>query len=126
MLSFLMVFRSLFQALRRGWHDPQFRGLLYLTLGLLLAGTFFYHRVEGWKLFESLYFSVVTLATVGYGDFSPQTAAGRVFTIFYILIGLGILVGLATQIATHAAAARADRLSSRHRGAGPKSRPAAG
>ncbi len=65
MLSFLVVFRRLFQALRRGWADPQFRGLLYLALGLLVAGMFFYHRVEDWTLFEAFYFSSRARITSG-------------------------------------------------------------
>ena len=77
-----MVFRRFFQGLRRGWAEPQFRGLLCLSVILLLAGMFFYHRVEGWTLSQSLHFAVLTLTTVGYGDSTPQMTAGRAFTIF--------------------------------------------
>ena len=106
MIAFVVVFRKLFAALREGFKDPAFRGILQLTLILLLTGTIFYARVEGWRILTSLYFSVITLTTVGYGDFTPHTAAGRIFTIFYVLIGLGIVISLATQIATHAAQRR--------------------
>jgi hypothetical protein len=61
--------------------------------GLLLAGVLFYTRVEKWSLLDAVYFCVVTLATVGYGDITPTTDAGRIFTIFYIVIGLGIIGG---------------------------------
>ena len=44
--------------------------------------------MEGWNLLDSLYFSVVTLTTIGYGDLSPSTAASKIFTIFYIFVGL--------------------------------------
>jgi voltage-gated potassium channel len=126
MLSFLVVFRRFFQALARGWRDPQFRGLLYLAMGLLLAGTFFYHRVEDWTLFESFYFSVLTLTTVGYGDFTPQTVAGRAFTIFYVLIGLGIVVALMTQLASHLMEAHAVSRARRRGETGPTAQPSAG
>ena len=43
--------------------DPGFRALLTLTLVLLLVGMFFYRQAEGWTLFQSLYFSVITLTT---------------------------------------------------------------
>jgi hypothetical protein len=46
-----------------------------------------------------LYFCVVTLATVGYGDFAPRTSFGKVFTIVYILIGAGVFVVLAAELA---------------------------
>lgn len=102
MFAFAVVFRKLFAALRSGWHDPAFRGVMQLTLVLLLTGTVFYARVEGWTLFQSLYFSVITLTTVGYGDVAPVTVAGRAFTMGYVLFGLGIVVALAAQIAGHA------------------------
>ena len=126
MLSFLVVFRRLFQGLRRGWREPQFRGLLYLTIGLLLAGMLFYHRVEDWTLFEAFYFSVLTLTTVGYGDFTPQTGAGRAFTIFYVLVGLGIVVALMTQIAGHVVAAHVVTRDRRKGDSGPNAEPSAG
>ena len=115
MLGLLVVFRSLFRAIRRGWSDPAFRGLLFLTLMLLLAGMLFYRQVEHWTLLQALYFSVITLTTVGYGDFSPKTGAGQVFTMLYLLIGLGIIIGLITEIATHAAQVQAERIEGRWR-----------
>lgn len=115
MLGLLVVFRNLFRAVRRGWKDPAFRGLLVLTVVLLVAGMFFYRRVEHWTLLEALYFSVITLTTVGYGDFSPQTRIGRGFTVFYVLIGLGIVIALITQIATHAARIQTERIEDRRR-----------
>ncbi|MDT2754620.1 potassium channel family protein [Enterococcus pseudoavium] len=64
------------------------------VLFILLIGTFFYHNVEGMTYLDALYFSVITLATVGFGDLSPQTAVGKIFTIGYVLIGVGILTAL--------------------------------
>lgn len=126
MLAFLVVFRRFWLALRRSWAEPQFRGLLYLTILLLVAGMFFYHRVEGWTLLNALYFSVLTLTTVGYGDFSPHTNVGRIFTIFYVLVGLGIVLALLSQIASGAMADRADRLRRRRGGGGVAAGPSTG
>jgi voltage-gated potassium channel len=66
--------------------------IIYLLLFILVAGTLGYHFIEGWSLFDSLYMSVITLATVGYGEIHPLTTAGRVFTIFLILGGMGIIL----------------------------------
>lgn len=125
MLSFLVVFRRFWQGLRRSWGDPQFRGLLYLTAVLLVAGMLFYHRVEDWSLLEGLYFSVMTLTTVGLGDYYPHTGAGRVFTMLYVLMGLGIVLALLAHIATGAAAAHAERPRRRRGGTGSTAAPSA-
>ncbi len=102
--GFVVVFRRLFRAVKRGLAEPGFRGLLGLAIVLLAVGMVVYHRAEGWTLFQSLYFSVITLTTVGYGDFSPATFVGRLFTIFYVLAGVGIIVALVSEIASQAAA----------------------
>ena len=78
----MVFFRAIISFLK----DEQYRDLLITSIFILLVGTFVYHHLEGWDYIDSLYFSVITLTTVGYGDFSPQTSGGKVFTIFYIFI----------------------------------------
>jgi voltage-gated potassium channel Kch len=68
-----------------------YRILLVAVLVLLTIGTVFYHLVEGLSWINAYYFSVVSLATVGYGDFAPHTNAGKIFTTFYIIFGVGLL-----------------------------------
>lgn len=65
----------------------------YLTAaaGLILLGTVFYSLVEGWHPLDAAYFCAITLATVGYGDLVPVTRLGRLLTMVYIIIGLGLL-----------------------------------
>ena len=46
-----------------------------------------------------MYFSVATISTVGYGDLTPQSDIGKIFTIFYMLVGIGLFVALVTQLA---------------------------
>jgi len=60
--------------------------------GLIGLGTATYHYLEGWTWIQSFYFSVVTLATVGYGDLHPTTDLSRLFTAVYILLGVGIVL----------------------------------
>lgn len=58
-------------------------------------GATFYHFVEKWNWINSFYFTVITLSTVGYGDFTPQTNAGKIFTIGFIFIGVGLFIAVA-------------------------------
>ncbi|MEL6205722.1 MAG: potassium channel family protein [Pseudomonadota bacterium] len=79
--------------------EPKVRFLFGLTFSVIATGAVFFHYVEGWAWIDSFYFSTVTLATVGYGDFAPVTAAGKLFTMFYVVIGIGIFVALGAALA---------------------------
>lgn len=74
-----------------------FRILALLTI-ILLIGVFGYHVIEGWSLFDALYMTVITLATVGYGETHPLSISGRVFTMFLIMGGMGIILYGVTEI----------------------------
>mgnify|MGYP001588769398 CR=1 FL=1 len=78
-----------------------YRELLFTTFIVISGGTFAYHYLEGWSWVDSAYFSVVTLTTVGFGDFAPQTDGGKVFTIFYIIMGIGIILSFINTLYEH-------------------------
>jgi voltage-gated potassium channel len=99
MIPILMVFVGFWFTMRSSLDDPRFRALLFNVVLMLTFGSIFYWRVEGWSLFNSLYFCVITLCTVGYGDFTPQTTLGRGFTIFYVLLGIGLIVAFVSYFA---------------------------
>jgi len=76
--------------LMRGLHRSfkhLFLAVAYI-LFVLAVGTVGYTHFENLQPLDALYFSVVTLSTIGYGDISPQTYAGKVFTIFFIPLGV--------------------------------------
>jgi voltage-gated potassium channel len=78
--------------------DKGSRPVFYWAGSILLLGTFAYHWLEGWSYLDSLYFCVISLATIGYGDLAPTTPEARLFTIFYVINGIGILVALFDRI----------------------------
>jgi voltage-gated potassium channel Kch len=82
--------------------DRQFVSLAALAAVAIVSGTGFYSLVEGLRFVDALYFSVITLTTVGYGDFAPETDAGKLFTAVYVLVGVGILLAFVTTVAAKA------------------------
>jgi voltage-gated potassium channel len=88
------------RTLGRAWNrSGDFRVLVYLVVLLLLGGTVFYSIVEEWSLLDSFYFSATTLTTVGFGDLVPQTALGKLGTVLYLFVGLGIIGGFINKVA---------------------------
>ncbi len=99
MTSFFITLFRFILAFIRGLHDPEFRTLFISLLALLISGTIFYSTVEKWGIVDSLYFCVMTLSTVGYGDLHPTTDFSKIFTIIYLIIGAGLFVGFITKVA---------------------------
>ena len=113
MIPFFLVIQQFARAVRHAWKDPAFQFLAMVTAGVLAAGTIFFHSVEKWSWLDSLYFCVITLATVGYGDFSPKTDLGKIFTMVYIFIGIGLLVGIFTRLAEAVVSTQRDQVEKR-------------
>lgn len=84
----------------------QLRGVGLAAVGVLCFGATFYHFTENLKWLDAFYFSTITLTTVGYGDIVPTTDAGKFFTIFYVIIGIGIIATFANLIIKQAVAKR--------------------
>jgi hypothetical protein len=87
----LVFLRRLGRALHWMAGHRESRRTMIAAVVMLAAGSVFYRLVEGWAWLDALYFCVVTLATIGYGDLAPKTGAGKAFTIVFVLIGIGIL-----------------------------------
>lgn len=65
-----------------------------IALLTIVVGSVFYHYVEDFSWVDAYYFTIGTMFTVGYGDFAPVTELGKIFTTFYMVVGVGIIGGL--------------------------------
>jgi voltage-gated potassium channel len=73
---------------------------LYLVVFtvLLSVGILGFMFLENLSLMDSIYFSVVTMATVGYGDIHPQSAVGKILAMILIVGGVGTFLGVVASI----------------------------
>jgi hypothetical protein len=78
--------------------DTQSRAVLIYALGTILVGGYAFHQVEGWSIFDAMYFMIIAMTTIGYGDYTPVTSWGKVLTIFFGLNGIVVLLALYDRI----------------------------
>ncbi|HEX8392820.1 MAG TPA: potassium channel protein [Longimicrobium sp.] len=77
---------------RAALEDPlrQFQLSLAVLILLVAVGTVGYHLIERMGWINALYMTVITVATVGFGEIEPLTATGRMFTMGLIVLGVGV------------------------------------
>ncbi|UKM63708.1 potassium channel family protein [Flavobacteriaceae bacterium GSB9] len=78
--------------------DSEFRFLFLFVIFLLIGSTLFYYQYENWLVIDALYFSVMTMSTVGYGDFVPNTVTSKIFTIIFTFLSIGAFVALTANM----------------------------
>ena len=98
---FAVIYRFIIVAIET-IRDHEFRTLGFLMAFMLILGTVFYTNVEQLRPIDALYLSAITITTVGYGDITPKTDIGKIFTIGYLFVGIGILLSFVNVIANHA------------------------
>jgi len=91
--------RSLWQRVHTGLQDPVKQLLVSLLLILLIIamGTVGYMVLEGADWFDALYMTVITVATVGYGEVIILDRSGRAFTMLLIILGVGAVAWAFTR-----------------------------
>src|SRR5258708_21966312 len=68
------------------------RNAVLAVLAAVMLGTIALHFIEGWSLLDSLYASTQIVTTVGFGDVTPRTTAGRIFSTVFMLVGVGVVL----------------------------------
>lgn len=80
----------------------QFRMAGIAAMSLLTIGAVFFHYVQKLSWLDAFYFCTISLATIGYGDITPTTPAGKIFIMFYVIIGIGIIATFANLVVRRA------------------------
>ena len=62
-----------------------------ITLAIILFGSWGFMAIEGWDFLDSLFMTVITLTTVGFGEVHQLSPVGRLYTIFLVFAGVGFL-----------------------------------
>ncbi len=91
----------------------KFKWVLATALSVIATGTVFYHFFMPLRWIDSIYFSVVTITTVGYGDIHPTNDITKIFTIFYVLVGVGIIAASLNILVRIAAQRQAKKIKSK-------------
>lgn len=86
-----------------------FRMVVIAFVAVVLSGTIFFHLVEKWRWLDSIYFVIVTMSTVGYGNIVPETDSGKVGNMVLIILGIGIFGVFINQFLKYQALRRLER-----------------
>ena len=71
------------------------RRILFALVAVVIAigfGAAGFYLIEGWSILDSLYVAAQTVTTVGYGDLTPATRNGRIFSTVFMLAGVGVVL----------------------------------
>ena len=117
MSRFVPRFTRLRELADAAWSDVELRALLFIFLFQIALGTVAFSIIEDWSLFNSLYFCVVSLTTVGYGDLTAESTGGRALTMIYLLFGTGLVVTFVSKLASLRMNVRVSRTAARVRDA---------
>jgi len=66
--------------------------IVALVFVVMAIGAIFYHLMEGWDWLDSFYFATITLTTIGFGDLHPTHDLSKVFTMFYAVGGISLML----------------------------------
>jgi voltage-gated potassium channel len=87
-----------------------FRIIVIAFVAVVLIGTIFFHIIEKWDWLDSIYFVIVTIATVGYGNLVPVTDVGKIGNIILIIVGIGIFGVFVNQLVKYQGLRRIERM----------------
>ncbi|WP_287583409.1 potassium channel family protein [Candidatus Borrarchaeum sp.] len=96
----VVIIGHLKRAVRKFTKTDFFKAFIYIIVAVSIA-TIGFSYLEGRSLADSFYWAVITLTTVGYGDITPATSAGRIFVVFVSILGIGMVAIFAGTFASY-------------------------
>lgn len=106
LLRFVRLFRAgariarFFKISKRFLNTNGFKFVVIATVGMIIASAILMVIVEDMPFPDGLWWSFVTVTTVGYGDIAPVSLAGRVLAIILMLFGIGLIGALTSTVTT--------------------------
>lgn len=88
----------IFQELLGKTLRPRLFFVAAISIGILLFGTGGYMVIEGWSVLDSLYMTIITMSTIGYGEVNVLSDYGRLFTIVLIVVGVVVASYVVTTV----------------------------
>jgi hypothetical protein len=64
-------------------------GAILLFFSIVVIGAAIIGSIENWDYLNSFYMMMMTATTIGFGDITPHTGAGKMFVSFYSLLSVG-------------------------------------
>ena len=100
--------------------------LVYLSFGVLIysfnRGDFVANETH--PVVDALYFCIVTMCTIGYGDITPNSTATKLFSVLFVLVGFGFIDILLTGMVSYVLDLQENYLLRNVKGVGEKKEPA--
>jgi len=95
----MQIYATLFRAVITAFRNTRVQALMLICALIALVQAAIFVWLEGWRFLDAFYFAVVSMATVGYGDFVPQTSLGKICAMGFLLVGIGVFVLTVSSIA---------------------------
>lgn len=89
--------------------------VVLLAVFLVAMGTAGYMLIEDWTMLDSVYMTVITLSTIGYGEVNPVSQTGRVFTLVLIVMGVGFFLYVIGNVVQFLVEGRIRHILGRHK-----------
>ncbi len=64
------------------------KSLFFILIAIIIVGTIGFRIIEGWDILDSLYMTIITLTTIGFGEVRPLDDYGKIFTILLVVFGI--------------------------------------